>query len=794
MKRWLKQAFYFFGGIRFAIFLIAAAACFVIAGTVLEARYDSHLYAAQWTYNSPAFAILLALFFVNILFSACGRWPFKMRHIPFLTTHLGLLMVILGCLLKQWYGLQGHLFILEGSAVNEVIVPWTHALQIEARGNPKLRKNIPLQIDKGLTYTDAAFPGLSVRIGKTTPHAEERFQTWIKGGDAHIFGTPPLKVQDWRDSDVAINATPVAFPSNRNNTWDVSVIRTDDAQKAVNQVYLQNLSVEVGLRGGRTESLVLPATEALDQPLKFAEGKLHILSDLSLSLNGGFNAPSLLLNWTPYLCQKEETCRVDLQGSRALYPHGSNRGLTGLPALEIDLKRPRPHLLIVEDSTGDCNLFAFDKHGRVHMETFRPSSLRSLIAYDRGFGGYTVQAKIPFPDFPAGRKEKESADQYFLDQQIRQALTTSPSLSPPLKLLKVACDQAEVDFTSTLVDLLSLWHRTNSPLIPKHGALSTESMKAMRRIDWGLASCDALKALEWISLLCDRLEEPSRQGEDLFVFLKNNGWPFLDEREDSADQEGVDLLQSLSEKMLAVAPHLPAAKGDKPRTPGEQAHLLSAYFKSFGIDYRLLMNSPEKGDEDFTRLETYHESIATPHLKSPLILETPLTVSHVPDEPLYRPEDHSPGLWLHITQNSKRQMVSLGYDTTGAGLKWPVLDGTHLIRYEAQRLPIPYKIRLRQARQINFPDSNQPYAYEADVLVYENGKDPIEKTLSMNQVHETWDGYRFYLAGMSSLGSGLKRAQIVVNHDPAKYYLTYPGGIVISIGIFLLFCIWPYKK
>ena len=29
--------------------------------------------------------------------------------------------------------------------------------------------------------------------------------------------------------------------------------------------------------------------------------------------------------------------------------------------------------------------------------------------------------------------------------------------------------------------------------------------------------------------------------------------------------------------------------------------------------------------------------------------------------------------------------------------------------------------------------------------------------------------------------------QIVVNYDPAKYWLTYPGAIILSLGILLLF-------
>jgi len=57
----------------------------------------------------------------------------------------------------------------------------------------------------------------------------------------------------------------------------------------------------------------------------------------------------------------------------------------------------------------------------------------------------------------------------------------------------------------------------------------------------------------------------------------------------------------------------------------------------------------------------------------------------------------------------------------------------------------------------------------------------------MNHVYETWDGYRFYLANVSQNdGQSAKRVQLIVNHDPAKYWLTYPGGIVVALGIIFL--------
>lgn len=130
----------------------------------------------------------------------------------------------------------------------------------------------------------------------------------------------------------------------------------------------------------------------------------------------------------------------------------------------------------------------------------------------------------------------------------------------------------------------------------------------------------------------------------------------------------------------------------------------------------------------------------------------------------------------------------------------PVLLKTLLKQIDdlAEYLPdlkqsIPYRLRLRNARQINYPNSSSSYSFEADLIITDKkNKIPLESTISMNEVHETWDGYRFYLSHISPGNeTDVQTVQIVVNHDPAKYYFTYPGALILSIGIFLLF--W-FKK
>lgn len=168
-----KKIFYFLSGVHFALILIATTAFVVIVGTFLESSTNSHHFAAQWTYAHPFFNFLLVLFFINILFSTLRRWPFKKKHIPFLITHLGLLMIISGTFIKNRFGIQGHLSIWEGSGAQHLILPDSYALLIEKNeGIPQKYPQtfIPLADLNPHSYAPSHFHGLSCHLLGSVEH------------------------------------------------------------------------------------------------------------------------------------------------------------------------------------------------------------------------------------------------------------------------------------------------------------------------------------------------------------------------------------------------------------------------------------------------------------------------------------------------------------------------------------------------------------------------------------------------------------------------------------------------
>lgn len=471
----LYRFFQFFGGISFAIFLILSTALFVIAGTFIESITSSHRYAAHFTYQNPIFTILLWGFFFNILISAVRRWPFKIKHIPFLTTHLGLLMILGGTLIKSYKGIQGSMSLLEGSESQTLLIPETRAIQVTSRSGLKDQYKLTPQLTLKKSAEDR-FPNLDIQLVGFAPHSTIAYESWVKGNQVFVQGLKPFE--------------------------ETSKVRI--------------------------------------------EGKV----------------------WDFLLFHDFETAMK----------HAKNRS--------------KPTLIFVDEEKG-TTLCMLDEGSITYCETFSKDHPKSLAVYDKGFGGYATFAKIPKP---VGRAYAIYADAF----------------------------------------------------------------------------------------------------------------------------------------------HVP---------------------------------------------------------KETIALESSLQCRCIPSSPSNKLEENRPQITLRVRSGSKVEFMTLPFDPQGLGLKWPILDGDYLIRFQPEYKEIPYLVRLRQARQINYPLTNQPFSFESDLLITDKIGVKKEKTISMNNVYETWEGYRFYLANISPENRELvKRIQLVVNCDPAKYWMTYPGAFILSFGIVLLFWMRPYSN
>lgn len=787
--KFFRTLYHFLGGIQFALILISCVALFVIAGTLIESSTQSHRYASQFTYSNPLFGLLLWGFFINILFSATRRWPFKVRHVPFLITHFGLLMILSGTLAKHYFGLQGTMSIMEGSASQDILLNDTYAVQIEKKEQKTpTRFEIKRRLMGGFDSQVASVPdGLKLYLLDYAPHSTERLASWIKNDFATIlgFGSMPVYKAYEDQKDLPISGK-VRFGTNE-IPWNFYALRT--TSETINQIlkrlYFKDTTIRFTERSSKKLLKEVPLEEIVKQSTYLTEyGNVSLEFDLNFSPIEGFVSPLLKIAFE----EKESTLKmkVPLKDSHALLNFNETTPFLGSLPVAVDIDH-QPILAFIEDEHFDCHLISFDSHGKVWWFPFRNEMPETLVVYDDGFRGYGARAPLPFSHAISGRDQLEAASINHLRTQLQQALNEGMELSLPLDLFQKACKQSGVDFIDNFLAFLSHWDNLHCWLYPEHASLPNELSKIMTNIDWNTFPKEEWQGCLWNSHLFALIEPSIQTGIDLLEILHQQQWPLLDSLKAQrtatgpcSPEESEELLTSMTRQIFVAANNFQDQNwGQACNLPEQNARLFTAYLRAYGIHLKTISTLPFSEEES-----------------EPTIIETLLYPIHKEAMPSRKLEENVPKITLQARKGKLAQTFSLCYDRFANGLKWPILNGEYIVRFQPSLENIPYRVRLRSARQINYSNSSQAYSYESDVIITDqrNG-DAVEKTISMNQVHETWDGYRFYLSSIAPPDEGaVKKVQIVVNYDPAKYWLTYPGAIILTCGILLLFCMRPYKR
>ncbi len=113
--------FKFFASLRFAILLLFLLAVLFAVGTFLESAYATET-AKLLIYQSPWLSLLLILLALNVAASALDRLPWKKKHVGFVITHTGIIVILAGSLLTRAYGIEGQIAIEEGKDESRMVL------------------------------------------------------------------------------------------------------------------------------------------------------------------------------------------------------------------------------------------------------------------------------------------------------------------------------------------------------------------------------------------------------------------------------------------------------------------------------------------------------------------------------------------------------------------------------------------------------------------------------------------------------------------------------------------------
>ena len=110
------------GSLAFAIFLIAGLAVILTFSTVLESLHGTP-FAQKNFYQAHWFDFFLGLVWLNIFCATLTRYPFKKKHTGYVITHLGILILLIGCLLTRLMGIEGQMTLFEQEANGRMTQP-----------------------------------------------------------------------------------------------------------------------------------------------------------------------------------------------------------------------------------------------------------------------------------------------------------------------------------------------------------------------------------------------------------------------------------------------------------------------------------------------------------------------------------------------------------------------------------------------------------------------------------------------------------------------------------------------
>lgn len=793
----LKKTFIFLASLRFAIILILLSALMVALGTFLESKSDSHGFASEFIYSNPLFQLILLGFFINILFSALKRWPFRLRHIPFLITHLGLLMIISGTFIKNVWGLQGHLIITSGSANNKVVLSrGSYSLAVEEKNTrtietydltPNLFGAIPKKLKS------AHFPYEIETMG-FFPHGEETLFSWFKDGFLFINGLNPLPVSYWDSKKEVLPLLQLEFSKDLPLT-DLYAIKSENPEETIRALFQKETVF----------SLKFTEEDKSSHKIYFEEEdgcKLKIIFE-------------------------NETYCMPLEGAAALSLSPKKVGNGSLEACSIQKK---PLVAFIEDPENQTHFIAINSAGKIFRKVFQKELKGSFLAYQEGFLGYGLIASLPKGFFEEEDRDLTSSRLEALAIKLRPLFEAEDELSLPLKLFKESAKEADTDFTFSFLSFLALIEKENQWLLRKELPKHLELLFSKMNLNLIPQEFFIIAKLSYL-LPNDKACLPPFLKPFTSVLEGNSSYP------EDLKEKTLDLLSSL--KSLPSFPYF-----SEDLTPSEKATVFSLLVRVFSLDLDTLAPFWKNEEDRFTDLKRYHERL---HLgekfqeEASWFNDLPLSLQkeafstlpkdfiasfspenftfedYLSKRPLFfrevkpkdfdreisfetflkpvrkkaslplKREDSRPLYYFTFSDSGSKNPMGALYDPSKNGLKWPSKEGNYLFRLEPKEETLPFTLRLKEARQKKHAGTNEAFSYECRIQVNEEGESE-EYCLSMNQVFESKKGIRFYLSNITPFDeSDVQTVQFAVNYDPVKGILTYPGGLLVVLGSLLLF-------
>ncbi len=113
LKEVLRVTIRMLGSLKLAVVLLLTIAIACAVATVAESKFNTAV-AQHYIYQAPWFIVWLLVLCVNLAAATLTRWPWKKKHLGFVITHLGIIILLLGALVGRLKGFEGFVHLRVG--------------------------------------------------------------------------------------------------------------------------------------------------------------------------------------------------------------------------------------------------------------------------------------------------------------------------------------------------------------------------------------------------------------------------------------------------------------------------------------------------------------------------------------------------------------------------------------------------------------------------------------------------------------------------------------------------------
>lgn len=167
--------------LKLAVVIIVLIAIVTAWGTIVEAQYDA-LAAKKIVYSSIWMIAPMVLLVISLTAVMVDRWPWQKRHVGFILAHIGIIILLIGSLITQKFGVDGSMTIGIGDKQKNVVSAETDLTVYSSLDGSQYAKLYDQEVDFFLKPASKkpvsiAIPEGEIKVIESYPYAirEQKF-------------------------------------------------------------------------------------------------------------------------------------------------------------------------------------------------------------------------------------------------------------------------------------------------------------------------------------------------------------------------------------------------------------------------------------------------------------------------------------------------------------------------------------------------------------------------------------------------------------------------------------------